>query len=984
MKTANPVRYRLIVAIFLSLFGFTFVTQLIHPQTVQAVTNCAHWDRSVILCPGGQLFYDNQIDGNYTYVLQGDPDSCDDTIKKLTNNNTQATLHTSVPDPVNGGCKETTSGITLSLNAQSRMPFVYVDATHIITSDGKTSYTYNSALKLFVEVGGDKCKDTLKVIAGGPNGASATVQVIASTGGANTAYDKWAQELAFDKTKRQSISGCTKYTNVAANTYKVSTQFLKQPSIANPAIAGSNGGGSNGGTGDGSGGGGVNFDCEVRFWNPLTWILCPVVELLQGFLNWFDVQIDDMLEVNPNYIDTTKTEGKGFYQAWSSIRTIALVLIVIFGLVMIISQAVSVGPFDAYTIRKVLPRLVIATIGIALSWNLMITAINLTGDLGGSIRGILSAPFDNLTLPSLGQGATGIFAAGIGTFLIGTSFLGAVSLLLTAVLAVLIAFFVLIIRQIVIVLLIILAPIAIACYVLPNTSRVWKLWWESFSKALLMFPMIVALIVAGRIFAKVSAVDGDVLHQVIAFIAYFLPYFLIPATFRLAGGALSTIGGYVNNQGKGGFDRLKQFRQQQYKTTMDKNRGGNRLLGGRTDPTTGKAINFRGRINRGMQNSTLLPGAIAAGGVVRGVRDARGQVKAIRRTADFAAAQEIMKDPAFGMLGGNEHNMVGMLGTSRSDIITKLRSTDSYKDASDQDLNELADTIEQLQRVHGAKPLQIAAFMQKATSKNAFNEAGQMEREIAEVAGGDGILASNLIAHARSAQTQAGRADNVTAFGEQFGIVDDVMHNRIKIGERTEIDQETGKPKQVPIYDTTKNPEQVQAAAGQRVIRGALETTSPGQILGGTQRSVSNFMAELGRQWADAIDHGTVDEMTNVGARMATFRNAMGGATPQVREEVSKMLDSAGVNLDSDESSDQQLARRIADANISRSGTPLSETDRIKSTRTVMEEIRTKAGLYDMGNRELTPEERANQQMMMSGGQPPGTGIPPSGNPDER
>ena len=55
---------------------------------------------------------------------------------------------------------------------------------------------------------------------------------------------------------------------------------------------------------------------------------------------------------------------------------------------------------------------------------------------------------------------------------------------------------IIVIRQIVVVLLAILAPIALVLYILPGTEKAWKMWWNSFWGALIMFPLIEAFIAA--------------------------------------------------------------------------------------------------------------------------------------------------------------------------------------------------------------------------------------------------------------------------------------------------------------------------------------------------------------------------------------------------------------------------------------------------------------------------------------------------------
>src|SRR5262249_28520123 len=148
------------------------------------------------------------------------------------------------------------------------------------------------------------------------------------------------------------------------------------------------------------------------------------------------------------------------------------------------------------------PRLLIAIIGISLSWPLMNLCVNFFDTVGFDIRAIMYHPFTNMGgQVSVGTGILSTFVVGAGLFAFGGP---ALTFLLTAFLAIFVGFLILVIRQAAIIMLVILAPVAIACYILPNTQRVWKLWYDNFFGLLLMFPIISALIAAGHIFATVT------------------------------------------------------------------------------------------------------------------------------------------------------------------------------------------------------------------------------------------------------------------------------------------------------------------------------------------------------------------------------------------------------------------------------------------------------------------------------------------------
>ncbi len=344
--------------------------------------------------------------------------------------------------------------------------------------------------------------------------------------------------------------------------------------------------------------------CATKLFNPLTWLLCPAVKGLINIVGAIDDIITSQLSVgtdnngsNPNQIfcdkddpgsDGAQKSCKAYESAWKSFRNIALGLMVVSGLIIVIAQALGWEILDAYAIRKTLPRLIIAAVAITLSWKLMGFFVEFTNDLGYGIRSLIYKPFAdaNFDQATLGGGGT-VAASLVGGVAIGAlGIFGLLSFAATAALAVAVAFLVLIVRQLVIIVLIIFAPIAILAFILPNTQKVYKLWWESFSKALLMFPIIAAFIAVGRVFAAVSATSGGgTLGDFIGFVAYFAPYFLLPLTFRFAGGALANIGGFIDNKGKGGFDRLKKFRQGQYQSHGGRKieNAGRRVLSTRAD-----------------------------------------------------------------------------------------------------------------------------------------------------------------------------------------------------------------------------------------------------------------------------------------------------------------------------------------------------------------------------------------------------------------
>ncbi|HEY5667733.1 MAG TPA: hypothetical protein VIR03_01070 [Candidatus Saccharimonadales bacterium] len=312
--------------------------------------------------------------------------------------------------------------------------------------------------------------------------------------------------------------------------------------------------------------------CDISFeWTTvfsIKWLVCPFVMGATHLVGKLDDTINSMLTIDLKDIFTTSATSNAYHTAWNSFRFFALGLIVIAALIMVVSQAAGVEILDAYTIRKILPRLLFAAIFIALSWSILAFLVQLSNDVGQGIRTLIYAPFQGLAKNNTLSGGSSVSLLLISTGgILAYGFIGLLSFGVTAMLACLVAFAVLVFRKMLIILLLMMAPFAIAAYVLPSTQKLWTIWKDGLLSALLVYPIITGMIAIGRVFSTTAfnttsfdAPGGQVVSQIIAVVAYFAPYFMISIAFRLAGGFIATIGGVVNDRGRGAFDRLKKYR----------------------------------------------------------------------------------------------------------------------------------------------------------------------------------------------------------------------------------------------------------------------------------------------------------------------------------------------------------------------------------------------------------------------------------------
>jgi len=567
----------------------------------------------------------------------------------------------------------------------------------------------------------------------------------------------------------------TKYVRLQNYNKMSASQKKGWPGVDHPAVASnlpSAASTNNGGTGD--------LECATS--NPLNWVICPVVSLLVKAIDSVDGLITDQLAIgttngsdqptsifadsNGNCSNSNNTCAS-YYRAWASFRDIALGLMVVAGLIIVIAQALGVEVLDAYTLRKALPRLLIAAIAITLSWPLMKFGVTLANDLGYGVRSLIEAPFSQPQLRlNFGDAGTTL-VLGFGSAAVIGAF-GLLSFALTGALAVFVAILVLIVRQVVITLLLIFAPIAIVSYILPNTQRVYRLWWDNFIKALLMFPLIVAFIAAGHVFSAIAlAQSQNLINQIIGFAAYFAPYFMIPMTFRMAGGIMGGFGNIANSAAQGGFKGLQGFRASQRQKNLASMRTGTRFEGKKWLPGTtlgSKALNR------------------ATGGVALGWKGRYGVGKRGSEAYSqmiIAAKDEIANTPGMKAISGkNDYNRILAMGMGdenrgRQLLAQHLREEkgdDGKQKFTEEEIKERVNDAARGAHVAGGftQAHGVAAFMNMARDGTAIRDVDDLANLAAIAGQGNNNATFGYAAQAASVSRQVGRSD-LAAASEPIG-----------------------------------------------------------------------------------------------------------------------------------------------------------------------------------------------------------------------
>jgi hypothetical protein len=356
--------------------------------------------------------------------------------------------------------------------------------------------------------------------------------------------------------------------------------------------------------------------CETHLTSPLTWILCPVFNAASDFSNWVFTYVIVPQLVTPTIQFTSSSTGN-YYSIWSNFRVYGNVFLVIAMLGVVFAEAIGGGAIEAYTVKKMLPRILIAAILINLSIYIVAGILDLANVIGLGISELITGPFSGMQHFSLsgGQqigafsigiigaimGSAGIagfilgFLGGVGSF-VGASIGMAFFVLLPIILAAIGLLITLVIRQGLIVFLLVVSPIAFALYVLPNTEQYFKRWWKLLLETAMVFPIIMIIAAVADVlsfillsqahitvtptglsgFASNASVQtGAAMAAFTAFILQFAPLAAAPFAFKIAGGVL----GKVNDMIASGAQRLNKMadsRREQAKRTY-----GARTLQGR-------------------------------------------------------------------------------------------------------------------------------------------------------------------------------------------------------------------------------------------------------------------------------------------------------------------------------------------------------------------------------------------------------------------
>lgn len=332
-------------------------------------------------------------------------------------------------------------------------------------------------------------------------------------------------------------------------------------------------GGGSGNTGNGGGDNEVTVSECIDSAGVLGWIICPVLDMASDATEKLYSYIqNNFLWIGNDVMGT----GKETHEAWKIFRNYANIAFIIMFLVVILSQVTGFG-ISNYGIKKILPRLIVVALLTNLSFIICQLAVDLSDILGAGLNTALSSLGGIEEAKDATYGVNGIInnvrgalfgvpvtAAGIAIG-VATWKIWLLPLLLAiigALAGVFMFFLSLAVREAGVIILVVLCPVAIVCYALPNTKRLFDKWFRMFSSLLMVYPICGLLMGGGQFVSKllidINNGNGDVqfMFTLTAMLLSVVPFFFIPTIVRTSLNAIGQLGARLSNFGRGMSGRM--------------------------------------------------------------------------------------------------------------------------------------------------------------------------------------------------------------------------------------------------------------------------------------------------------------------------------------------------------------------------------------------------------------------------------------------
>ena len=426
-------------------------------------------------------------------------------------------------------------------------------------------------------------------------------------------------------------------------------------------------------------------------------------------------------------------------------------------LVVVFSQVTNIG-ISNYNIKKILPKLIITAILVNFSYlilGILIDLSSIAGDgIGSLIRSVAVDGMDadasaraSATISAIAGAVTTVAAGAAGAAGVAAAvatgpaiILPVVMFIVTSLISIFFGFIMLTIRQAAIIMVIVLAPLMMVLYALPNTSAITKKYISTVKALLMLYPMFIFATSAGALASSIIVgTSQDILMLIVGGLLNVLPYFAIPS---MTSKSLSGLGAITS-----GFDKLRSGAlkgvgmaggaiaasefykniKSDYRADRDVNRAANRLRRYRNIEERGGTLSTAQKRRQSESANILMKDAkMRAGG-----RSAAGIALSNYEGTGFAGLQaaaqnELMEAEdknnmmLFDSKGYTPDDMIGMLKDASAADYTKM--TDTEKNANDSLIRSLTKSLMSTKAGQKAFESQIASDKNMRLSNRAFGQ----------------------------------------------------------------------------------------------------------------------------------------------------------------------------------------------------------------------------------------------------------------------
>jgi hypothetical protein len=575
--------------------------------------------------------------------------------------------------------------------------------------------------------------------------------------------------------------GDKKICEAAYDTGKAKGSAVDTSRLGNPAATSS---ASTDATSDDS-----HADCDASGFN-LSWILCPIIDgLVSAVDGIYGNIIEPLLITQPIAINDPSGDPTHAFEIWSNYRIFGNIFLVIALLVVVFGQGVGGGLIEAYTVKKVLPRLLIAAVLINLSIYIVAFAVDVANIVGNGIAALIEAPFRSagafklhLGVASSGAGTTALIGGALGTAIWAYGFTaGFLEFLFLGILVPTFLFFIailvtLLIRNGLILFLVMTSPIAFALYCLPNTEKYFRQWWSTLVRTLMMYPIIAVIFAIANVLSVTIASTttglASGLAQLLSIAALIIPLFLIPFSYRIAGGVMGQVGNFVNDRKNRIAQPIGQFRKkrmQQHRAEMWEKTQSSEYFRKAQPGTRQEAFNKRlGKISNigaigasGMSRTAMKADIEAAATLKQGIAQ-RKAAEHSQAFAQFIQPNDTMNAAAIAL------HLEGVAGARAA------LKNGGVKTVEEQD--QALAILRRAQIDLGAQNLAYSsAIAMPATGTGDPEGPAQTYANLAKVTDGNTVLMGAGYAQARGGMEKARRYDMLEGFGGGLGHMDEIV-----------------------------------------------------------------------------------------------------------------------------------------------------------------------------------------------------------------